>query len=74
VIQREISRVLVLNLLWHDIKQAVLAHRLGNYALDKAFALVEGNPHIFRRSSGQQAVNHKARLRSDENLAISDYG
>jgi len=28
VIQREISRVLVLNLLWHD-NQAVLAHRPG---------------------------------------------
>ena len=41
VIHGEISRVLVLNL---SGKQAVLTHRPENYALDNAFALIEGHP------------------------------
>ena len=41
VIQREISRVLVLNL---SGKQAVLKAPPGKVCLDKAFALIEGHP------------------------------
>src|SRR6266478_5393047 len=41
---REISRVLVLNLLWHD-KQTVLAHRPGQLCpLTDPSPLIEGHP------------------------------
>jgi hypothetical protein len=41
VIQREISRVLVLNL---SGKKAVQKHRQDIFVLDTAFALIEGHP------------------------------
>jgi hypothetical protein len=41
VIQREISRVLVLSL---SGKKAVLSHRPVQLCLDRAFALIEGHP------------------------------
>jgi hypothetical protein len=41
VIQREISRVLVLNLLWQTTRSK---NRCGEVLLDKAFALIEGHP------------------------------
>ena len=42
VIQREISRVLVLNLLWQNKRCSRTAQ--DNFALDNAFALIEGHP------------------------------
>jgi hypothetical protein len=42
VIHGEISRVLVLNLLWQN--QPVLCTGQEHYALDIAFALIEGHP------------------------------
>ena len=44
VIQREISRVLVLNLLWQTTRSK---NRCGEVLLDKAFALIEGHPDLF---------------------------
>jgi len=42
MIHGEISRVLVLNLLWRTKRCSGTAQE--NYALDNAFALIEGHP------------------------------
>ncbi len=44
MIQREISRVLVLNLLWHDNPRRCLRTAQEKYVLDTTFALIEGHP------------------------------
>ena len=44
MIQREISRVLVLNL--SGGKKTVLKHRQDTFVLDTAFVLIEGHPEI----------------------------
>jgi hypothetical protein len=45
VIQREISRALVLNLLWQRKRCSSTAQ--DNFALDRAFSLIEGHPASF---------------------------
>jgi hypothetical protein len=49
VIQRETSRALVLNL-WRTIRCS--KHRQEKFVLDTAFALIEGQPLLWRRKSG----------------------
>jgi hypothetical protein len=54
VIQREISRVLVLNL---SGKKAVPKHRQDTFVLDTAFALIEGHP---RSGTGKNHTKRRA--------------
>jgi len=56
VIQREISRVLVLNLFWHTLRCSDTA--LHTCVLDNAFALIEGHP---SKGRGQECPRHNIR-------------
>jgi hypothetical protein len=65
VIQREISRVLVLNL---SGKKAVPKHRQDTFVLDTAFALIEGHPRFRNGKEGQGKAGHPPKAKPLDDL------